>query len=60
MAEMHVSAAFYLLLFSLFLPAVLIQGSGMTLASISLQKASSATERLTTMPAGQTDCPAPT
>lgn len=31
----------------------------MTILSISLQKASSATEHLTIMPAGQTDCPAP-
>lgn len=55
---MHVVGIFfYILLFSL---AVLAQGSGMSLPSLSLQKASSATEHLMIMPAGQMDCLAPT
>lgn len=56
---MHVVGIFfYILLFSLL--AVLAQGSGMSLPSLSLQKASSATEHLMIMPAGQMDCLAPT
>lgn len=49
------TCSFYLLLFSLFLIALLKQGRDIILSSISLQKASSATEHLTTMPAGLMD-----
>lgn len=52
--------SYYILLFNLFLLAVLVQGSDMSLPFLPLQKASSATERLMIMPAGQMDCLAPT